>query len=85
MSISISKKLFHGTLNIKELLPWREYKNLNDKHYKVLLSEFMLQQTQVKTVIPYFNKFYKKYPNFKSISKTSNTSIIKNVAGIGIL
>ena len=83
MSISISKKIISWYFKHKRTLPWREYKNLNDKHYKVLLSEFMLQQTQVKTVIPYFNKFYKKYPNFKSIAKTSNTSIIKMWQGLG--
>ena len=83
MSISISKKIITWYLKHKRTLPWREYNNLNDKHYKVLLSEYMLQQTQVRTVIPYFNKFYKKYPNFKSITKTSNTSIIKMWQGLG--
>ncbi|MAW01807.1 MAG: hypothetical protein CMI81_02835 [Candidatus Pelagibacter sp.] len=83
MRISISKKIISWYFKHKRTLPWREYKNLIDKHYKVLLSEFMLQQTQVNTVIPYFNKFYKKYPNFKSLTKTSNTSIIKMWQGLG--
>ncbi len=43
----------------------------------------MLQQTQVKTVIPYFNKFTKKYKNLKSLSKCSEKEILKLWEGLG--
>ena len=43
----------------------------------------MLQQTQVKTVIPYFNKFISKYPNIKSISKASEGDILALWSGLG--
>ena len=43
----------------------------------------MLQQTQVNTVIPFFNAFYKKYKNIQSLSKTSNTRILKSWQGLG--
>ena len=43
-------------------LPWRPLKGDKPNPFHVLLSEFMLQQTVVKTVIPYFNKFILKYP-----------------------
>ena len=43
----------------------------------------MLQQTQVKTVIPYFNKFVKKIPNLKALSKSSEKKILKLWEGLG--
>ena len=46
--------------NSKRNLPWRVSKKSSKKLYYRLLSEFMLQQTQVKTVIPYFKKFTKR-------------------------
>ena len=41
----------------KRLLPWRKKVSNKKKQYYTLVSEFMLQQTQVSTVIPYFEKF----------------------------
>ena len=43
----------------------------------------MLQQTQVKTVIPYFNKFTKKFKTLKSLSKSSEKQILKLWEGLG--
>ena len=43
----------------------------------------MLQQTQVKTVIPYFNRFIKKYKTIESLSKTSEKQILKLWEGLG--
>ena len=43
----------------------------------------MLQQTQVKTVIPYFNKFIKKIPNLKTLSKTREKRVLKLWEGLG--
>ena len=43
----------------------------------------MLQQTQVKTVIPYFRKFTKKYKSLESLSKASETQILKMWEGLG--
>ena len=43
----------------------------------------MLQQTQVKTVIPYFNNFVKKIPNLKSLSKSSEKEVLKLWEGLG--
>ena len=41
------------------------------------ISEFMLQQTQVKTVIPYFNKFISKYKTLESLSRINENQILK--------
>ncbi len=48
----------------KRSLPWRSRVSSKKKQYYTLVSEFMLQQTQVATVIPYFNRFIKKYRNY---------------------
>jgi len=47
------------------------------------ISEIMLQQTQVKTVIPYYKKFIKKYPNLKLLSSASMNEIMKLWSGLG--
>ena len=52
----LSNKILAWYDNHKRDLPWRRYRGFKDRSYKVLVSEFMLQQTQVKTVIPFFNK-----------------------------
>ena len=43
----------------------------------------MLQQTQVKTVVPYFKKFTKEFPTLRSLSKSSETKILKFWEGLG--
>ncbi|MDC1158153.1 A/G-specific adenine glycosylase [Pelagibacteraceae bacterium] len=53
------------------------------KLYYRILSEFMLQQTQVKTVIPYFNRFTKKFNTLESLSKTDEKQILKLWEGLG--
>ena len=66
---NLSKKILSWYDNNKRILPWRVSQKLQRKQYYRILSEFMLQQTQVKTVIPYFNNFVKKIPNLKELSK----------------
>ena len=66
---NIPKKILHWYDNNKRVLPWRKKTSKIQKEYFTLVSEFMLQQTQVKTVIPYFNNFILKIPNLKSLSK----------------
>ena len=69
--------------NSKRKLPWRVGKKSPKKLYYRLLSEFMLQQTQVKTVIPYFNKFTKKFKTIKALSKSNEREILKMWEGLG--
>ena len=64
-------------------MPWRVSKKSPKKLYYRLLSEFMLQQTQVKTVIPYFKKFTKKYRTLESLSKIDENRILKLWEGLG--
>ncbi len=69
--------------NSKRKLPWRVGKKSPKKLYYRLLSEFMLQQTQVKTVIPYFNNFKKKFKTLKALSKSNEKEILKMWEGLG--
>ena len=69
--------------NNKRNLPWRVSKKSPKKLYYRLLSEFMLQQTQVKTVIPYFNKFTNKYKTLESLSRINENQILKLWEGLG--
>ena len=81
--MNLSKKILAWYDNNKRILPWRISKKSKKKHYYRILSEFMLQQTQVKTVIPYFNNFVKKVPNLKALSKSSDKKILKLWEGLG--
>ena len=64
-------------------MPWRVSKNSPKKLYYRLLSEFMLQQTQVKTVIPYFLKVTKRFKTLRSFSNCSENEILKLWEGLG--
>ncbi|RPG98118.1 MAG: A/G-specific adenine glycosylase [Candidatus Pelagibacter sp. TMED106] len=67
----------------KRSLPWRKNVCLQKRQYFTLVSEFMLQQTQVVTVIPYFNRFIKNVPNLKILAKSQNKKLIKLWEGLG--
>ena len=66
------------------ILPWRP-KNVHDKidPYIVFLSEFMLQQTTVKTVIPYFINFLEKYPTIEILAKAKLDDVLAIWSGLG--
>jgi A/G-specific adenine glycosylase len=60
-------------------LPWRK----KVTPYRIWISEIMLQQTQVKTVIPYFKNFIQKYPSQKKLSEASEDQILAAWSGLG--
>ena len=67
----------------KRSLPWRNKVSQEKKQYFTLVSEFMLQQTQVATVIPYFNRFIKNIPNIERLSKYNDRKLTKLWEGLG--
>ena len=79
----ITKKILNWYDLNKRTLPWRKNVSQLKKHYYTLVSEFMLQQTQVVTVIPYFNRFINKIPNLKKLSKMPDRELIKLWEGLG--
>ncbi len=64
--------------NGRKKLPWK----VKDP-YKIWISEVMLQQTQVATVIPYYNKFIDTYPDLRSLSKASLDQLMLLCSGLG--
>ena len=64
--------------NGRHTLPWK-----NTSIYLIWISEIMLQQTQVKTVIPYFMKFKHRFPTLKSLIKSDLNSILQSWSGLG--
>ena len=80
---NLAKKILIWYDNNKRTLPWRTAKKSKKKQYYRLLSEFMLQQTQVKTVIPYFNNFIKKISNLRALSKAKEENVLKLWEGLG--
>ena len=60
-------------------LPWRETGN----PYAIWVSEVMLQQTQVKTVVPYFLDFMTAYPTIRDLAEADLETILKSWEGLG--
>ncbi|MEM9445424.1 MAG: A/G-specific adenine glycosylase [Verrucomicrobiota bacterium] len=60
-------------------LPWRRNRNT----YTTTVSELMLQQTQVTTVIPYFNRWLEKFPSWPELAQASEEKVLKAWEGLG--
>jgi A/G-specific adenine glycosylase len=60
-------------------LPWRQTRD----PYAILVSEFMLQQTQVATVIPYYHKWLRTFPDFASLARASENEVLRAWQGLG--
>src|SRR4030095_14117152 len=60
-------------------LPWRTTRD----PYAILVSEFMLQQTQVASVIPYYHKWLRTFPNFASLACASENEVLRAWQGLG--
>jgi A/G-specific adenine glycosylase len=64
-------------------LPWRPLPGQSADPYRVWLSEIMLQQTGVKTVGPYFEKFVARWPDVASLARASIDDVLRMWAGLG--
>ncbi len=71
--------LSNGTTMKNVILPWRR----TDDPYKIWVSEVMLQQTRVDTVIPYYNRFLEKYPTLQSLAYAPQEELLKMWEGLG--
>jgi A/G-specific adenine glycosylase len=60
-------------------LPWRRTRD----PYAVLVSEFMLQQTQVATVIPYYKEWMRRFPDFAALAAASEHEVLHGWQGLG--
>ena len=60
-------------------LPWRKTKN----PYKILVSEMMLQQTQISRVLPKYKEFLKEFSSLKTLAKAPQSKLLKTWQGLG--
>jgi len=60
-------------------MPWRKTRD----PYKILVSEVMLQQTQISRVLPKYEEFLKAFPTIESLAKTSDKKLLKVWSGLG--
>jgi A/G-specific adenine glycosylase len=74
-----SKLLKTWYLENKRPLPWRE----NKDPYRIWISEMMLQQTTVTAVIPYYERFLKKFPTVETLKKAPLSDVLEMWSGLG--
>ena len=75
----IQKQLLQWFKESKRDLPWRKTRD----PYAIWVSEIMLQQTQVATVIPYYQKFLKSFPTIRQLAKADLSKVLKVWEGLG--
>jgi A/G-specific adenine glycosylase len=75
----VSAKLIAWSRRRARALPWRR----NSDPYRVWISEIMLQQTRVQTVLPYYRRFVKKFPSGKVLAGSDLQSVLKIWEGLG--
>ena len=76
---SLSTRLLNWYSKHKRILPWRDHPD----PYAVWVSEIMLQQTRVETVIPYFEKWMKLFPTARALAKAEEQDVLNAWEGLG--
>jgi A/G-specific adenine glycosylase len=83
-SAAIATSLEQHYARTKRDLPWREeFSSLQTKAYAVWVSEVMLQQTQVQTVIPYFQRFMARWPTISALACATDDELMQAWSGLG--
>lgn len=82
---SFTRRLLRWYERLRRELPWRVPRGSSDlpDAYHVLLSETMLQQTQVATVIPYFHRFLEKFPTLADLAAAQEQDVLRMWQGLG--
>jgi len=75
----LTRKLLAWYAASQRDLPWRHTRD----PYRIWLSEVMLQQTQVATVIPYYNEFLSRYPDARALAAAPLDDVLKRWEGLG--
>lgn len=84
--IQFQTKILSWYQKNKRDLPWREIPvgtSLEQKAYRILVSEVMLQQTQVSRVIPKYEAWIKRFPTVETLAKASVTEVLTQWVGLG--
>ncbi|MEX1031397.1 MAG: A/G-specific adenine glycosylase [Paenibacillaceae bacterium] len=77
--IWFSSHLLEWFARYQRSLPWRESKD----PYRIWVSEIMLQQTRVDTVIPYYHRFMEKFPSVDALADAAEEDVLKAWEGLG--
>lgn len=67
----------------QRIFPWRKHDNFMPKPWQIWISEVMLQQTTVQTVLPRYQEFMKKWPSFEKLAQASEDDILTFWQGLG--
>jgi A/G-specific adenine glycosylase len=73
------KKLGAWYATAQRPLPWRAEPSL----YRTVVSELMAQQTQIKTMLPYFERWMQRFPNFTTLANATAEDVLKHWEGLG--
>ncbi|MFQ5790809.1 MAG: A/G-specific adenine glycosylase [Acidobacteriota bacterium] len=76
---SFQRRLLSWYRRHRRVLPWREQVG----PYRVWVSELMLQQTQVKTVVPYFERFVERFPDVHALAAADEQDVLAMWSGLG--
>ena len=77
--MSFTRKLLAWYKRNARVLPWRDTRN----PYAILVSEFMLQQTQVSRVLQYFPRFMARFPTIASLARARPKAVMEEWDGLG--
>ncbi len=77
--MSVAAKLLRWYRRSRRLLPWR----VAPDPYRIWVSELMLQQTRVETVVPYFLRFTERFPDLASLAAASEGEVLALWSGLG--
>jgi A/G-specific adenine glycosylase len=77
--MSFTRKLLAWFKRNARVLPWRKTRN----PYAILVSEFMLQQTQVSRVLDYYPRFLKRFPTIGSLARSKPKAVMEAWDGLG--
>ena len=77
--MSFQQKLIKWFQKHQRPLPWRK----RYEPYEVWVSEIMLQQTQMDTVLPYFDRWMKNFPTIEALAKADSKKVLKLWEGLG--
>lgn len=76
---SVRRRLLDWFQREKRALPWREDRD----PYRILVSEAMLVQTTVAAVVPYFERFLRRFPDFAALAAADEDEVVKAWEGLG--
>lgn len=74
-----SRELLGWYMVNKRDLPWRRHRD----PFFIWVSEIMLQQTRVETVIPYFHRFIDRFPTIQALAEAPEEDVLKHWEGLG--